>query len=274
MENSKQVTSVDNKLLRQLYWRSFSLYAAVTPAKQGASGFSYAMQPFLENFYQDDEERRKAMVRHMAYFNTNLAMYPFILGVTASMEKENAEKADFNDESINAIKTSLMGPLAGIGDSLFWGVLRTIAAGIAVSLAMAGNIFAPIVFLLIFNIPVQLVRWYGGKLGYTLGSSLISKLYENGLISILTKATTTMGLMMVGAMTSQMVKLEITWDMTMNGETILKTQEMLDQIFVGILPLSITLICFYLLKVKNKSVNLIIFGIILLGIVLSVLGIA
>ena len=161
MENSKQVTSVDNKLLRQLYWRSFSLYAAVTPAKQGASGFSYAMQPFLENFYQDDEERRKAMVRHMAYFNTNLAMYPFILGVTASMEKENAEKADFNDESINAIKTSLMGPLAGIGDSLFWGVLRTIAAGIAVSLAMAGNIFAPIVFLLIFNIPVQLVRWYG-----------------------------------------------------------------------------------------------------------------
>ncbi|KAA9234465.1 MULTISPECIES: PTS system mannose/fructose/sorbose family transporter subunit IID [Aerococcus] len=274
MENSKQVTSVDNKLLRQLYWRSFSLYAAVTPAKQGASGFSYAMQPFLENFYQDDEERRKAMVRHMAYFNTNLAMYPFILGVTASMEKENAEKADFNDESINAIKTSLMGPLAGIGDSLFWGVLRTIAAGIAVSLAMAGNIFAPIVFLLIFNIPVQLVRWYGGKLGYTLGSSLISKLYENGLISILTKAATTMGLMMVGAMTSQMVKLEITWDMTMNGETILKTQEMLDQIFVGILPLSITLICFYLLKVKNKSVNLIIFGIILLGIVLSVLGIA
>lgn len=268
-------TATEKKLLKQLYWRSFTLYSAVTPSKQGASGVSYAMQPFLDTFYQGNEEAKKeAMVRQMSYFNTNVAMYPFILGVTASMEKENSEKDDFNAESINAIKTSLMGPLAGIGDSVFWGVLRTISAGIAVGLAQAGNVLAPIIFLLLFNVPVQILRWKGGQLGFKLGSSYISNLYENGLINILTKAASIVGLAMVGAMTSQMVNFEIKWNMTMNGEVVMKTQEMLDQIFVGLIPLLITLGSFYLMKKKNVSINYLIFGIIILGIVLSLLGIA
>jgi PTS system mannose-specific IID component len=184
MTNQTSQTTNEKKLLKQLYWRSFTLYAAVTPSKQGASGFSYAVQPFLDTFYKGNEEGRKeAMVRQMSYFNTNVAMYPFILGIVASMEKENSEKEDFNEESINAIKTSLMGPLAGIGDSVFWGVLRTLSAGIAVGLAQAGNVFAPIVFLLLFNLPVQILRFKGGQLGYSLGSSYISSLYENGLIN-------------------------------------------------------------------------------------------
>jgi PTS system mannose-specific IID component len=275
MTNQTSQTTNEKKLLKQLYWRSFTLYAAVTPSKQGASGFSYAVQPFLDTFYKGNEEGRKeAMVRQMSYFNTNVAMYPFILGIVASMEKENSEKEDFNEESINAIKTSLMGPLAGIGDSVFWGVLRTLSAGIAVGLAQAGNVFAPIVFLLLFNLPVQILRFKGGQLGYSLGSSYISSLYENGLINILTKAASIVGLAMVGAMTSQMVNLEIVWNMTMDGEVVMNIQEMLDQIFVGLIPLVITLLSFYLLKKKIVSINVLIFGMIILGIVLALLGIA
>ncbi|MGX7196385.1 PTS system mannose/fructose/sorbose family transporter subunit IID [Enterococcus olivae] len=274
---AKQSTETTNekKLLKQLYWRSFTLYSAVTPSKQGASGVSYALQPFVDTFYKGDEQGKKeAMVRQMSYFNTNIAMYPFVLGIVASMEKENSEKEDFNSESINAIKTSLMGPLAGIGDSVFWGVLRTISAGIAVGLAQAGNVLAPIIFLLLFNVPVQILRWKGGQLGYSLGSSYISSLYENGLINILTKAASIVGLAMVGAMTSQMVNLEIKWNMVMGDEVVMNTQEMLDQIFVGLIPLLITLFSFYLMKKKNISINYLIFGIIILGIVLSLLGIA
>lgn len=270
---NKDLTQNEKKLLRQMYWRSFTLYSAVTPAKQGASGFEYAMLPFINTFYRQQEEKREAMERQMSYFNTNVAMVPFIMGLTASMEKENSEKAGFNKDSINAIKTSLMGPLAGIGDSVFWGVLRVIAAGVAVGLAQSGNILAPIIFLLLFNIPVQLIRWYGGQLGYTLGSSYISELYENGLINILTKAATIVGLTMVGAMTSQMVKFDLKWNMVMDGKTILKSQEMLDQIFIGLLPLAVTLLCFYLLKKKNVSINILIFAIIIVAVLLSLVGI-
>src|SRR5574337_318993 len=271
----KSLPKAEKKLIKSMYWRSFTLYSAVTPAKQGASGVSYTMQPFIDRFYQNREaDRKAAMVRHMSYFNTNVAMFPFIMGITASMEKENAEKDDFNPESINAIKTSLIGPLAGIGDSVFWGVLRVIAAGIGVSLAQANNFMAPIIFLLLFNLPVQLVRWQGAKLGYTLGASYISDLYESGMINVLTKGATIVGLAMVGAMTSNMVSLQLKWNMVLDGKTIMKSQEMLNQIFVGLIPLSITLICFWLLKKKNMSINILIFSIIALGILLSVLGIA
>lgn len=271
----KSLPKAEKKLIKSMYWRSFTLYSAVTPAKQGASGVSYTMQPFIDRFYKNREaDRKAAMVRYMSYFNTNVAMFPFIMGITASMEKENAEKDDFNPESINAIKTSLIGPLAGIGDSVFWGVLRVIAAGIGVSLAQANNFMAPIIFLLLFNLPVQLVRWQGAKLGYTLGASYISDLYESGMINVLTKGATIVGLAMVGAMTSNMVSLQLKWNMVLDGKTIMKSQEMLNQIFVGLIPLSITLICFWLLKKKNMSINILIFSIIGLGILLSVLGIA
>ncbi|MCH4171733.1 MAG: PTS system mannose/fructose/sorbose family transporter subunit IID [Lactobacillus sp.] len=268
-----KLSAEEKKMLRQTYWRSFTLYSAVTPAKQGASGFEYSMIPWINHFYKNAADKKAALVRHMAYFNTNLAMSPFIMGVTASMEKQNSEKSDFNAESINAIKTSLMGPLAGIGDSIFWGVLRVIAGGIAISLAQSGNFLAPIIFLLIFNIPVQLVRWYGGQLGYTLGSSYISDLYEKGLINIMTKAASIVGLMMVGAMTSSMVKFSVKWNMVMGGKTILKTQDMLNQIFIGILPLGITLLCFWLLRKKNVSINWLILGTLLIAILLALVGI-
>lgn len=273
--NYKSLPKEEKTLIKSMFWRSFTLYSAVTPAKQGASGVSYTMQPFIDRFYKNREaDRKKAMVRHMSYFNTNVAMFPFIMGITASMEKENSQKSDFNAESINAIKTSLIGPLAGIGDSVFWGVLRVIAAGIGVSLAQANNFLAPIIFLLLFNLPVQFVRWQGAKLGYTLGASYISDLYESGMINVLTKGATIVGLAMVGAMTSNMVSLQLKWNMVLDGKTIMKSQEMLNQIFVGLIPLSITLICFWLLKKKNMSINILIFSIIGLGIVLSLLGIA
>ncbi|MDN6070443.1 MAG: PTS system mannose/fructose/sorbose family transporter subunit IID [Lactococcus plantarum] len=273
--NYKSLPKEEKKLIKSMFWRSFTLYSAVTPAKQGASGVSYTMQPFIDRFYKNREaDRKKAMVRHMSYFNTNVAMFSFIMGITASMEKENSQKSDFNAESINAIKTSLIGPLAGIGDSVFWGVLRVIAAGIGVSLAQANNFLAPIIFLLLFNIPVQFVRWQGAKLGYTLGASYISDLYESGMINVLTKGATIVGLAMVGAMTSNMVSLQLKWNMVLDGKTIMKSQEMLNQIFVGLIPLSITLICFWLLKKKNMSINILIFSIIGLGIMLSLLGIA
>lgn len=274
MSKLTNVTKDEKKMLRKMFWRAFTLYTAVTPAKQGASGFCYSMMPFIDHFYKKDPEKKKeALVRHMAYFNTTIPLSTFIMGIAASMEKQNSKNKDFDANSINAIKSSLMGPLAGIGDSFFWGVLRVIAAGIAVSMGSTGNILAPIVFLLIFNVPTILVRYYGTFLGYTLGSTYIERVYQSGLIHILTKAAGIVGLIMVGGMSSQMVKFQTKISMSMQGASVLKLQNMLDQIFVGIVPLLLTLLCFYLLN-KKVSINYLIFGVIGLSILLSVLQIA
>lgn len=274
-ELTKSIPADERKMLKKAFWRSFTLYAAVSPAKQGASGFCYSLMPFINKFYKDDEAGRKAAVaRGMSYFNTTIPLSTFIMGLVASMEKENSERADFDTNSINAVKSSLMGPLAGIGDSIFWGVLRVIAAGIAVGLGSVGNILAPIVFLLLFNVPALLVKYYGTFLGYKLGSEYIQKVYESGLMNILTKAASIVGLIMVGGMTASMVTFKSTFELNMKGQSILNLQSMLDQIFVGIVPLGLTLLCYYLLKKKNISITVLIFGVIILSILLSLLGIA
>ncbi|MBT9775721.1 PTS mannose transporter subunit IID [Clostridium sp. MCC353] len=272
---TKSIPAEERKLLRKAFWRSFTLYAAVSPAKQGASGFCYAMMPFINRFYKDSEEKKnEALTRSMSYFNTTITCSTFIMGLVASMEKKNSEQPDFDAGSINAVKSSLMGPLAGIGDSIFWGVLRVIAAGIAVGMGAAGNVLAPIVFLLLFNLPSILVKYYGTFLGYKLGSEYIQKVYASGLMNILTKAASTVGLIMVGGMTASMVTFHSAFELTMDGESILSLQPMLDQIFVGLVPLGLTLFCYYLLKKKNVSITVLILGVIALSILLSFLGIA
>lgn len=272
---TRSIPAEERKLLRKAFWRSFTLYAAVSPAKQGASGFCYSMMPFINKFYQGNEQKKKeALSRSMSYFNTTITCSTFIMGLVASMEKKNSEQTDFDASSINAVKSSLMGPLAGIGDSIFWGVLRVIAAGIAVGMGAAGNVLAPIVFLLLFNIPSLLVKYYGTFLGYKLGSEYIQKVYASGLMNILTKGAGTVGLIMVGGMTASMVTFRSTFELTMDGESMLSLQAMLDQIFVGIVPLGLTLLCYYLLKKKNMSITTLILGVIALSILLSLLGIA
>ena len=243
---TKSIPADERKMLRKAFWRSFTLYAAVSPAKQGASGFCYSLMPFINKFYKNDEKGKKAaLTRSMSYFNTTITLSTFIMGLVASMEKKNSEQKDFDASSINAVKSSLMGPLAGIGDSIFWGVLRVIAAGIAVGLGASGNVLAPIVFLLLFNIPSILVKYYGTFLGYKLGSEYIQKVYASGLMNILTKAASIVGLIMVGGMTASMVTFNSTYELTMKGESVLNLQNMLDQIFIGIVPLGLTLLSFF-----------------------------
>lgn len=128
--------------------------------------------------------------------------------------------------------------------------------------------------LILFNLPSILVRYYGTFLGYKLGSQYIQKVYASGLMNILTKAASTVGLIMVGGMTAQMVTFTSKLEVSMKGESVMNLQNMLDQIFVGIVPLGITLLCYYLLKKKNVSITVLILGVIVLSIVLSVLGIA
>ena len=272
---TKSIPADERKMLKKAFWRSFTLYAAVSPAKQGASGFCYSLMPFINKFYKNDEEGKKAALsRSMSYFNTTITCSTFIMGIVASMEKKNSEQKDFDANSINAVKSSLMGPLAGIGDSIFWGVLRVIAAGIAVGLGSAGNVLAPLVFLILFNVPSILIKYYGTFFGYKLGSEYIQKMYASGLMNILTKAASIVGLIMVGGMTASMVTFKSTFELSMKGESILNLQKMLDQIFVGIVPLGLTLLCYCLLKKKNISITVLIIGVIILSVLLSVLGIA
>lgn len=268
-----ELTREEKKDINQMFWRQFTIMNEMTYVRMQGPGFGWSMMPLLKKIYKDDEDAYyKSLQRNMMYFNTNPAFVPFIQGIVYSMEKENATKSIENiSDSVNGIKVGLMGPLAGLGDSLF-NVIRVIAAGISLGFAMNGNVLGPILFLLINCIPFYALRYYGGIVGYKIGASYIEEATKNGLLKSITKGCAMLGLMMVGAMTYLNVPFKLTLQGTLAGQAIV-LQDILDSILKGILPLSLVWICVGLLK-KGKSTTSLLIGIIVLSIILGGLGIA
>lgn len=257
MYKDKELSTDEQGMLTSVFWRQNLLMIGINHTRMQGLGYAWIIKPMLKEIYQNKEDYFSALKRNSAFFNTTPQMASFILGLTLSMEKEKAVNPEFDEESINAVKVGLMGPFAGLGDSFFAGTLRVIATGIGLGLAQAGNILGPILFLLVYNIPSYLIRYYGTKLGYMLGSKYIQEATESGLLASVTKAASIMGLIMVGAMTFQMVNFTTTFQTQLGGQVFV-LQKVLDSICLGILPLSIVLICYELLRKKVNPVHILI----------------
>lgn len=272
--STKDLSAEDRKMLRGIFFHSFNVFAHYGGgARGGASGFMWSIWPAIERFYPDKEQRRDALVRHSTWYNITSNVGTFCMGLVASMEKENAAEPDFDTHSIDSVKASLMGPMSGIGDAIFWGVIRVIAASVGMALcSQNGSLLGPIAFLLIYNIPSWITRWVLTVLGYRVGSSFITKIYESGLMGIVTKPSSTLGLLMIGAMAASFVKFNCAISIPMPEGDPVMIQTYLDTIFIGLIPLLYTLGCFKLLK-KNTNVNWIIIGTMIIGLVLGLTGI-
>ncbi len=195
------LTEDENKMCFQIAMRSHTMSAPYCWEKMQALAFLYTMIPVINKYYPEKEDRIEGYKRHWELFNTTPTVAGFITGLSAAMEKQASEDPTMDKKSINAVKASLMGPFAGIGDSIFWGSWRIVATGIGLSLALQGNVLGPILMLVIFNIPAHICRYYGPFLGFGLGSKFLSQVSESGLMQFLTKCATIVGLMTVGAMT-------------------------------------------------------------------------
>ena len=264
--SKQKMSAEDKKMVNGLFWNSFLLEASYNYERQQALGFSVGMWPAIKRFYKTKAGQAEALKRHMAIFNTTPHMVSVISGVTAAMEKEASENKDFDKDIINNVKVGLMGPLAGIGDSFFWGTLRIIAAGIGLSLAQQGSVLGAILFLIIFNVPHLLIRYYGTVLGYQFGAGLMSNTKSAGILKMISKGASIVGLMVIGAMSASMVAMKTPLTFTI-GETAFELQGYLDQIFPLLLPLLYTLAMFGLLKKGCKSTT-----ILLITIAVGVIG--
>lgn len=256
--NILKLNTDEKKIIKTLFWRHLWIMQGINWVRMQGCTLPWIMQPILRKIYKKDEEYWAAMKRHSVFFNTTPQMAPFILGLATSMEEENAKNPDeFDPESINGVKVSLMGPFAGIGDSFFTGTFRIIATGLSIGLCQAGNILGPILFLLAFNIPSIIFRWFGAILGYKLGGKYISDAAESGLLQSITKACGIMGLLMVGVMAAQNVNFTISATPMLAGQA-LNIQGLLDQILLGLLPMGFIFGCLKLLKKKVNPIWIII----------------
>lgn len=270
-EVEKKLTKSD---LTSIFIRSNFHQGSWNFERMQALGYCFAMIPAIKRLYTG-EERKKALKRHLEFFNTQPFVTAPILGVTAAMEEQKANGAPIEDGAINGVKIGLMGPLAGVGDPIFWGTLRPVAAALGATIALTGNILGPILFFILFNAVRLGIRWWGVSYGYKKGTTIVSDM-AGGRLQKLTEGASILGLFVMGALVNRWttinVPLVVSTITQQDGTTVTTTvQSILDQLLPGLLPLLCTFACMKLLKNKVSAIW-IIFGIFILGIIGYSLG--
>ena len=288
-------------------WRSTFLQGSWNYERMQNGGWAYSMIPALKKLYTTKEDRAAALKRHLEFFNTHPYLAAPILGVTLALEEDRANGAPVDDVAINGVKVGMMGPLAGVGDPVFWFTARPIIGALGASLAISGNIVGPILFFVLWNVLRIAFLWYTQEFGYRAGSKITDDL-SGGLLQKVTRGAAMMGMFVLGALIERWVNIKFTpvvsktpvqkggyidWDhipsgakgikevltqwnmgkgMSLDKIKVTTLQDNLDQLIPGLAALLLTFLCMWLLKKKVSPIWIII-GIFVVGVLFHVWGI-
>ncbi|MCI8738287.1 MAG: PTS system mannose/fructose/sorbose family transporter subunit IID [Lachnospiraceae bacterium] len=275
MTKDLQTISPESKITKkdfnQCFWRSLTLDSSWNYERMQNIAYCYMMAPIIRRLYENKEDRAAALKRHLEFMSVTPHISTLLVGISGAMEEENAKNPDFDENSINAVKSSLMGPMAGVGDSFFWGTLLLIAAGVGVSLASQGNIMGPILFFLIINIPHFILRYLCLDKGFKYGTQFFKDISSGGIITKITEAATMLGLMVIGGMTAANVNFNLAINVG-SGDWAEPLQNYLDEIMPGLLPAALFGIMYWLLGKKVKTTTILI-AVMVICIILSGIGV-
>lgn len=270
---NKKITRAD---LMSAFWRYIFLFQCGWNYERMQSvGYCYSMLPILKKTRPGPEEFKEAFLTNLNFFNTNPVVgAPLILGAHIALEEAGASL-----ETTEGLKVGLMGPLAGVGDTLVWALYNSIIFSIGSVMALQGNVLGPILVILLVFFPYLAVRYWQFFWAYNQGTSLVAQL-GGGAIQRITELATIAGLIVVGGFAPSIVRLStpLKWsrDVTLRGETVTQTVEVqpqLDAILPYMLPVIVTGLTYYLLKKKGWSPTRAIGVLIAVGFIGGALGI-
>lgn len=237
-----------------------------------ALGIANLMIGPIRKLYETAEAQTRELKKYMVFYNSEVfTIGPIINGITVSMEEARANGANVSADDINSVRTGLMGPVAGIGDTVMQGILFPILAGIGCTMALDGNYLGPVFFTVLFEVLIFTCGFLMFMNGYKYGKTTLLKILKNGVIDKVTNAFSIVGLMVVGNMAATRITVNTPFKVTM-GSGVIKFQEILNSLLPGLIPLVITLIVWKLVA-KKINVTWIVVGIFIVGIAASYLGI-
>jgi len=290
---------------QKVWWRSTFLQGSWNYERMQNLGWAYALIPAIKKLYTSKEDRAAALERHLEFFNTHPYVAAPIIGVTLALEEERANGAEIDDTAIQGVKIGMMGPLAGVGDPVFWFTVRPILGALGASLAMAGNIVGPLLFFFGWNIIRMAFLWYTQELGYKAGSE-ITKDLSGGIIQKITKGASILGMFVLAVLVERWVSISFTVNLpstklsegayiefpkgnvtgtelqgilgkvadglSLSPEKANTLQGQLDSLIPGLMGLALTFLCMWLLKKKVSPITIII-GLFIVGIAARFFGI-
>lgn len=264
---------LSNKELNTIWLRwAFTHLASMSYEKLQGHAYAWAYLPFAEKYYKDDPEaKRRLLVRHSVFFNTEPQTGQLINGIVTSLEENIAMGGEVSEDMPNNIKATLMGPLAGIGDSIIQGIIVPILLSIGMSLATNGSPIGPLFYMIAYGIIGPLISFISYRTGYKLGVGAIDVIVGENARRI-TDAFNILGIMVIGALAAGNIGLTTALNIPLGGEW-QPLQATLDGVFPSILPLATVLITWWMLGKKQYSPTKVI--VILTGVVsaLCLLGV-
>lgn len=279
-------------------WRSTFLQGSWNYERMQNGGWTFAMIPAIKKLYKTKDEQVEALKRHLEFFNTHPYVASPVIGVTLALEEERANGAPVDDAAIQGVKVGMMGPLAGVGDPVFWFTVRPILGALGASLAITGNVLGPVLFFVLWNVIRWAFMWYTQEFGYKAGAKVADDL-SGGLLQKVTKGASILGMFVLGSLVQRWVSISfqpvvstvklsdgafIDWaklpagsagiqqalqqqaaGLSLTAEKVTTLQNNLDSLIPGLVPLLLTLLCMWLLK-KNVSPIVIIIALFIVGI--------
>lgn len=263
-ESKKVLTKKD---ITKLGLLSSFLQASFNYERMQAGGFTAAQLPFLKKIYKDDKEGlSESMKDNLEFINTHPNLVGFLMGLLLSLEENNEDRS-----LIKGLKVALFGPLAGIGDAIFWFTILPIVAGISASFAEQGSLLGPIIFFLVY-LTIFILRIVWTHLGYNLGVKAIDKIKTSS--QTISKAATILGVTVIGGLIASYVHINVLSEIAINAEhTVSIQKDFFDKIFPNILPMGYTLLMYGLLKKKKVSPVVLILVTFVLAILMSLIGV-
>ncbi|MDD9148887.1 PTS system mannose/fructose/sorbose family transporter subunit IID [Sporolactobacillus sp. CQH2019] len=238
-----------------------------------ALGLTVSLLPVLRKLYKTKSDIADAMRRHLVFFNTEAVFGSLINGIVISMEEQKARGEDINTEAITGIKTGLMGPLAGIGDSIDWATFKPIIFALAATLSAKGNPLGAFVLLVLPMIQIIIGRQLSA-FGYRTGRDSVTELLSSGRIQQLITAAKTLGLYMMGALSSTYIAVTTPVKFVFGqGNAPFVLQKVLDSIAPGLIPLAIVFFIYWWLNHKNQNLAVVVLLLVAIALVGSFIGV-
>lgn len=270
MEDKKQEKILNKKDITKAYIRWWwTAEISNSFERMQAVAVCATMGPILQKLYKNKEDLVAVLKRHLIFFNSQAIWGGLIHGTAIAMEEEKAMGQEIPDEVITGIKTGLMGPLAGIGDTLDWGTMQTLFTAIAISFGATGSIVAPI-FPCILGIWLFVEGLYLFRFGYSLGRESIRHILSGGIVKKLIDGASILGLFMMGSLSAMVVKLNTTIKFDVSGKDFI-VQDVLDKIAPGLLPLGAIFLVYWMMKYKKMSITKVLCILVVLSIVGAVI---
>ncbi|BAV79190.1 Mannose permease IID component [Streptococcus sp. BCA20] len=275
---------------QKVWWRSQFLQGSWNYERMQNLGWAYSLIPAIKKLYTKKEDQAAALERHLEFFNTHPYVAAPIMGVTLALEEERANGVEIDDAAIQGVKIGMMGPLAGIGDPVFWFTVRPILGALGASLAASGNLVGPLLFFFGWNAIRMAFLWYTQEFGYKAGSE-ITKDMSGGILKDITKGASILGMFILAVLVQRWVSINFTINLpgkqlsegayinfpegpvtgaelkgilgqALSGMSLDRVQPQtlqgqLDSLIPGLMGLLLTFLCMWLLKKKVSPITII-----------------